>query len=444
MTGESLKPFISLPISAYNFSSKKKSVHNLIRNGLCALFIIISIGFSVWNSMKVFELQNEVNSLNKIIENMQKRLHYLDDLNEMDGVLENVLVKDPSSYKAANDDGDDVDYGDDDVFDDNNHDDDDDDTEQETIPAILEDYDDDDIADGSGLYEEDKDIKDSAYDSDFEDISVQAKNKRITRSISTQSNGIPIYEDLYARKRNRTGGPDDDRSEQNLLNKNSSTTLRNNWSDKSPKTISTETEIVIEKRKKSAPSNIRFLNSSRQKFHRQLKTHRLLRPFLKSGRSDSMTAVPNPHLIAVHYHLNNTISGKHVLHPSHHKLPHDGDVYIGSPHPWARTLGMDKVFDLNRGVLTVKEGGLYFVYAQIYYDNRFDRNGFVIYHNIQPFLQCALFVPTNTVKSHTCYTSGVIYLDGSDQLHLRDIHQDRVVMLTNAKSFFGLIKLGEI
>ncbi|XP_055920064.1 protein eiger isoform X2 [Eupeodes corollae] len=443
MTAESLKPFISLPSSADNFSTKKKSSHSFITIGLSASFMIVTIvllGFTIWNSIRVCELQKEVDSLNKIIGNMQKRLglHYLDDLSEMeDDGLDNVLVDDPNPYTTGTDDDEDDDNSDEDE-------------EIKTIPAILEDYDDGDIVDGSGLYdddEDDEDMGDSAYDSGFEDVSLESKKKRVTRSISSSSNGIPIYEDSYALKRNRTGGPDDERIEKHLLaNKSPTPTLR----PRSTTTTTTEaTTSVIERRGryKSASSNmLRSLNTPRQRVQRQQHRNRrlLLRPLLKSGGPEALTALPMPHPIAVHYHLNNTISGKHVLHPNHNKLPHDGDVYIGSPHPWARTLGMDKAFSLNHGVLTVKEGGVYFVYAQIYYDNRYDRNGFVLYHNVQPFLQCALFVPTNTIKSHTCYTSGVIYLESNDELHLRDIHQDRVVMLTNAKSFFGVIKLGEI
>lgn len=444
MTVESLKPFISLPSSADNFPTKKKSTNNLVTIGLSASFIIVSVvllGFTIWNSIRVCELQNEVNSLNKVIGTMQKRLglHYLDDLNEMDGgVLDNVLVEDPSPYNTGTDDDDDNSEEDEEV---------------KTIPAILEDYDDDDIVDGSGLYddEDDEDMGDSAYDDGgFDDVSLQPKKKRVSRSISSSSNGIPIYEDSYAIKRNRTGGPDDERIEQHLLGDKSPTpTLRYDWSDKSPRTLPTTeaTRVIAERRGryKSASNNmIRSLHSNKEREHRVFRSRRLLRPLLRSGRPEALTALPMPHPIAVHYHLNNTISGKHNLHPSHNKLPHDGDVYIGAPHPWARTLGMDRAFELNHGVLTVKEGGLYFVYAQIYYDNRFDRNGFVVYHNVEPFLQCAVFVPTNTVKSHTCYTSGVIYLEGNEELHLRDIHQDRVVMLTNAKSFFGVIRLGEI
>jgi len=101
-------------------------------------------------------------------------------------------------------------------------------------------------------------------------------------------------------------------------------------------------------------------------------------------------------------------------------------------------------FSVNNGVLTVHQAGLYYVYAQICYNDSHDQNGFIIYHGSKEFLQCLNTVPTNMPqKVHTCHTSGLIYLQDNESIHLRDIHQHRQAMLKDHsnRSYFGIIKI---
>ncbi|KAL5288021.1 EDA family protein [Megaselia abdita] len=146
-------------------------------------------------------------------------------------------------------------------------------------------------------------------------------------------------------------------------------------------------------------------------------------------------------LAAAHYHMNSTVPGNHPHHLKHMKIPHDGDIYIGAAHNWPRTYDLNSHFSIEHGLLKVHEGGVFFVYAQVLYQNNFDKNGYRIYHNEEPFLQCALTIPNNMAKSNTCYTSGIIYLRRGDMLHMRDLFKDRTVALRGAKSFFGIVKL---
>lgn len=47
------------------------------------------------------------------------------------------------------------------------------------------------------------------------------------------------------------------------------------------------------------------------------------------------------------------------------------------------------------------------------------------------------------VKSNTCYTSGVLYLKSGDTVRLSDLGNHRFSLFDPAKSFFGLVKLGD-
>lgn len=46
-------------------------------------------------------------------------------------------------------------------------------------------------------------------------------------------------------------------------------------------------------------------------------------------------------------------------------------------------------------------------------------------------------------KSNTCHTSGVAYLRNGDTIHLNDLGNHRYTLFEPAKSFFGLIKMGD-
>lgn len=106
---------------------------------------------------------------------------------------------------------------------------------------------------------------------------------------------------------------------------------------------------------------------------------------------------------------------------------------------------MNNFFELVRGEVTVTEHGIYQIYAQIYYHDDHDTNGFIVEHNQIPFLQCTTMTHSTQrlVKSNTCYTSGVVYLKSGDKIRLSDLGNHRYSLFDPAKSFFGLVKLGD-
>ncbi|XP_055380004.1 protein eiger [Condylostylus longicornis] len=99
---------------------------------------------------------------------------------------------------------------------------------------------------------------------------------------------------------------------------------------------------------------------------------------------------------------------------------------------------------VQNGIVTVQVPGIYYIYAQIFYHNNKERNGYWIYHNGKPFIQCSLTIPNDNIeKANTCYTSGVIYLIKGDTIHLKDMYKDHSAILGTSKSFFGLVRLGD-
>lgn len=54
------------------------------------------------------------------------------------------------------------------------------------------------------------------------------------------------------------------------------------------------------------------------------------------------------------------------IHSGNGRLRHAGGVYTDwEASPWVNILSMDRFFKLDRGVVTVQENGLYYVYAQV-------------------------------------------------------------------------------
>ncbi|KAK9723128.1 TNF(tumor Necrosis Factor) family [Popillia japonica] len=113
---------------------------------------------------------------------------------------------------------------------------------------------------------------------------------------------------------------------------------------------------------------------------------------------------------------------------------------------WVQNLGMDDYFELSDGYLKFLDSGLYYIYAQIYYIDEHDTNGFGIYKNNELILQCTTTSHSNhrVTKPNTCYTGGVIAFSNGDVLKVHDIDESRYSIFQKGKSFFGAIKLGEI
>ncbi|KAL1493238.1 hypothetical protein ABEB36_011330 [Hypothenemus hampei] len=150
-------------------------------------------------------------------------------------------------------------------------------------------------------------------------------------------------------------------------------------------------------------------------------------------------------------HLNGDTSsyvlGTHENFNGNGHLRHTQRIFVDwKPSSWAESTGMMTHFDYNEGYLTIKESGLYLVYAQIYYLDEHDLNGYRVFKNDKMILQCtvSLHSGTRVQKGNTCYTAGVEYIAEGDKISLGDILHDHYSLFEPGKSFFGLIKLGDV
>ncbi|KRT79931.1 hypothetical protein AMK59_7095, partial [Oryctes borbonicus] len=111
---------------------------------------------------------------------------------------------------------------------------------------------------------------------------------------------------------------------------------------------------------------------------------------------------------------------------------------------WVENLGMDDYFQLNDGYLRFLDSGLYYIYAQIYYVDEHDTNGFGVYKNDEIVLQCTTTSHTThrVTKPNSCYTGGVVAISNGDIIKVHDIEGNRYSLFQKGKSFFGAIKLG--
>lgn len=109
-----------------------------------------------------------------------------------------------------------------------------------------------------------------------------------------------------------------------------------------------------------------------------------------------------------------------------------------SSAPWMDKLGLNRKYQLSEGKVTVKEPGLYYIYAQILYENSRFGTGFQIVVDGIPVLQCTL-APSQ--PSNSCHTSGATYLPRNAEVVIRDLEKYMTPVVREENSFFGLIKL---
>ncbi|KAM7345843.1 TNF superfamily member 12 eiger isoform 2-T5 [Cochliomyia hominivorax] len=423
MTAETLKPFIT-PTSSKNYvTTDSSATPSPIRRhrGSCYFLAITAsvitiiltaalLGITIWNTMRISNLQTEVQSLNRVIDSMQKRLGltYLDDLNDLEREEENnnALIDDILPDADGDDDDDDDDNDPENI----SGDDDEEDEEEDTY------YDYEELMNKFKHYQETEDDEeetdsadsigdDNLYD-DFEkfnDSKRKYQNERKPRSVSALNVDNENLEEKSSQERQ---------------------TILRSLKDGHVKSI------VANENFERRRSPLRGNHSRRRKF-----------PLVKSAKNIApLTSNTNEVKPAAHFHISHSV-------PYHkHRVQiynHDGDVYIGKPSV-TNELDVDNYFHVDHGVVTVREPGLYYVYAQICYNNNYPKNGFTIFHGEKEFLQCLLNTHNSNISLiNTCHTSGLIYLRHNEHIHIRDFHSNRLTYLSDKsdRSYFGLIKI---
>ncbi|XP_033253317.1 protein eiger-like isoform X2 [Drosophila miranda] len=367
----------------------------------------------IWQSSRLTHLDKELQSLKRVVSSLQQRLgiQYLDELDDFQKEYENALIEYPNKLDGIPDDDDDGDG-------DGDGEDGDEDIDADDEDGFFIDHGDEE-GDGS-LYDE--------YDEPEETTPASNTEKPDgNNSASSASNDDNVYDDFT--------NYNDSKKKNNRRKSRSIADVRNEVQT----TQSNQTELN-EKAKEAKESSSSGQHNHRRTLRPRTSRQRVLVRKGESLISAKSTTSSGSRTPAAHFHLNRKVP--------HHNAPiqlssHQGDMYIGHA-----TAGSDNAwqeyFSITNGVLTAHQPGLYYVYAQICYNNTQDQNGFIVFHGHNAFLQCLNTVPTNMPqKIHTCHTSGLIQLRGQESIHLRDIHRDRYVLLrdSNNRSYFGIIKL---
>ncbi|XP_055708103.1 uncharacterized protein LOC129804631 isoform X4 [Phlebotomus papatasi] len=420
MTTDSLKSFITLPTATIYGRKRSENTKFILLWSFVLLFSIGISSYVIWSSIRMTELRDELHQVRDKLEDLRKRmgLDLLDDLHDFEEAHEN-----PTHHQEAF--LEDFDNSVDDFSDEYGfEDDDEDDTEISregsgifkmfpfsddiTFPPVDE-YDDESIydeirkrVDGRRPHNGVHRRHPRRYQS-FSAAPTQFVDKDVTLTIresdSKQQNGLHIRH----------------RNQQPSMHPNAQPSIQANLQEHraAPEQFVTQKQINLR----------RFANSGEQKH--------LART------------------IAIHYVGD---EDKYHIRAPHHsrvngRLRHHDKVYTyWKPANWAANAGMEHFFTMDNGVVTVKEGGLYLIYAQIYYDDVPDRNSFLVQHNGQTFLHCErmTYSDREVNKTNTCYTSGVAVLRPNDQIVVKDTEHHRFVLFHPYTSFFGLVKLGDL
>ncbi|XP_060652729.1 protein eiger isoform X2 [Drosophila nasuta] len=437
MTAETLKPFIT-PTGVVNNNfpakhsagthSQRKTKHAApIVLGIIAAALVIGIFvLTIWQTVRVQHLESELNGLKKDVESLRHRLgiNYLEEMDEFQNEYDHRLIDDPNN----------------DELDTNDYDEDDDDLDDMDTNVEDDDDDDDDADDDQTVYNGAEEESSSSVEDDYVDyldLINQETNGNHTKlprnsaqtessaSTSSSSNDDNVFDDFTSYNDSKKKKERKSRSIANLRNELQSNEVTQNQNQTEAKTEQQLKENVAST--ESLPHHHSHKSHSRA-HHRR---HRVL---VRKAKS-----VDNYSRPAAHFHLRDSLRHDQG-HQSLQGLGYTGDIYVGEI---AESMYNQQAFTVDKGVLMVHEPGLYYVYAQICYNNSFDENGYIIFHEHTPFLECLNTVPTNMPKVHTCHTSGLIQLERNEKIHLRDIHRQRNVIFRNRnnRSYFGIIKI---
>ncbi|XP_016947837.1 protein eiger isoform X2 [Drosophila biarmipes] len=410
MTAETLKPFITptsandgFPAKAVSTATAQRRTRQMIPFvlGFIALGLVVAIlALTIWQTSRVTHLDKELKSLKRVVDNLQQRLgiNYLDEFDEFQKEYETMLIEHPKKVDGLMDeDEEDDDDGLDPLA---VGEEDDDDDSYSALDEGLPNYDDYDYSHPESTPPTSKTTEETGGETD---------------TTSSASNDDNVFDDFTSynahkkKKERKSRSIADVRHEQQNVEGN-------------------RTEL------QEKPSNEAASKGSSIALHHRRRMHtRHRRRLVRKGES-LISARSQDSQPAAHFHLSSR--RRHQGSSGYH-----GDMYIGDDN---ENNSYEGHFQTRDGVLTVMHPGLYYVYAQICYNNSHDQNGFIVFQGDTPFLQCLNTVPTNMPhKVHTCHTSGLIHLQGNERIHLKDIHNDRNAVLreANNRSYFGIFKV---
>ncbi|EDW47203.1 protein eiger isoform X1 [Drosophila sechellia] len=415
MTSETLKPFITptsanddgFPAKATSTATAQRRTRQLIPLvlGFIGLGLVVAIlALTIWQTTRVSHLDKELKSLKRVVDNLQQRLgiNYLDEFDEFQKEYENALIDYPRKVDGLTDeeDGDDGDG----------------------LDSITDGEDDDDsyssVDDVGADYEDYTDMLNklsNAHTGTTPTSETTAEGEGETDSASSASNDDNVFDDFTSYNAHKKKQERKSRSIADVRNEEQN--IQGNHTELQEKSSNEATS-------KESPAPL----------HHRRRMHSRHRHLLVRKGESLLSARSEDSRPAAHFHLSSR--RRHQGSMGYH-----GDMYIGNDNERNSYQGH---FQTHDGVLTVTNTGLYYVYAQICYNNSHDQNGFIVFQGDTPFLQCLNTVPTNMPhKVHTCHTSGLIHLERNERIHLKDIHNDRNAVLRegNNRSYFGIFKV---
>ncbi|GJQ68250.1 hypothetical protein Trydic_g10774 [Trypoxylus dichotomus] len=273
--------------------------------------------------------------------------------------------------------------------------------------------------------------------------------------------GIPVNSESYAevKRKNRTKATD---SYYKSLQTNYGSSVQTEKPIDATIATSTPSPVIYSRKSRVMHNNPK----------RKLRRRPIKQPMLRSFNSNSPDQVVSPDMTIVQgvlhrrrhrqrrvgsslvlrpaIHMNGEVASTHSNYENHlgnGRMHHYNDHFKNwTKDNWVENLGMDDYFQLNDGYLRFLDSGLYYIYAQIYYVDEHDTNGFGVYKNDEVVLQCTTTSHTThrVTKPNTCYTGGVLAISNGDIVKIHDIEGNRYSLFQKGKSFFGAIKLGEI
>ncbi|XP_053672859.1 protein eiger [Anopheles nili] len=139
--------------------------------------------------------------------------------------------------------------------------------------------------------------------------------------------------------------------------------------------------------------------------------------------------------VAKGVHLVKSSSGSY-----HRNTRHRGWV---AKDEYNRQAIASRSFGFDGDELTVKEPGLYYIYAQVTYDNEFDVNGYKVLVDGQKHLSCT--VHAKGENTNACFTAGLAEITNTGtRIAIEDVDHDRNHVMYPEKTFFGVFKVGRL
>ncbi len=115
--------------------------------------------------------------------------------------------------------------------------------------------------------------------------------------------------------------------------------------------------------------------------------------------------------------------------------------------PWFGKIGKYYKFDNYTGKVTVKDSGIYLVYAQVTYRDTNSLTEFGVYVNNTIKIACISSAgngasAVSNGNTHNCYTSRLLYISESEEVYVKIRYDEVFISIKQTDTFWGIIRMG--